>query len=47
MLTRRPEAEQDLVDIYLHVSRDNPPAADKLVRAIDAISPYCAAPAGL
>jgi toxin ParE1/3/4 len=36
MLTRRPEAEQDLIDIYLHVSRDNPAAAEKLVRAIDA-----------
>jgi len=24
MLTRRPEAEQALIDIYLHVSRDNP-----------------------
>jgi toxin ParE1/3/4 len=36
MLTRRPEAEQDLIDIYLHISRDNPPAAEKLVRAINA-----------
>jgi toxin ParE1/3/4 len=36
MLIRRPEAEHDLIDIYLHVSRDNPTAAEKLVRAIDA-----------
>ncbi len=36
MLIRRPEAEQDLVDIYLHISRDNPTAAEKLVRTIDA-----------
>jgi toxin ParE1/3/4 len=36
MLTRRPEAEQDLVEIYLHISRDNPSAAEKLVRAINA-----------
>jgi toxin ParE1/3/4 len=36
MLIRRPEAEQDLIEIYLHISRDNPTAAEKLVRAIDA-----------
>jgi toxin ParE1/3/4 len=36
MLIRRPEAEQDLIDIYLHVSPDNPTAAEKLVRAINA-----------
>jgi plasmid stabilization system protein ParE len=36
MLTRRPEAEQDLIDIYLHISRDNPAAAEKLVRTINA-----------
>ena len=35
MLTRRPEAERDLVEIYLHISRDNPSAAEKLVRAIN------------
>jgi toxin ParE1/3/4 len=35
-LSRHPLAEQDLIDIYLHVSRDNPGAADKLVRTINA-----------
>ena len=34
-LLRHPQAEQDLIDIYLHISRDNPPAAEKFVRAIN------------
>lgn len=35
-LSRHPLAEQDLIDIYLHVARDNPGAADNLVRIINA-----------
>ena len=36
MLTRRPEAEQDLIEIYLHISGDSPSAAERLVRTINA-----------
>lgn len=35
-LRRHPEAEHDLIDIYLHISLDNPSAAEKFVRAINA-----------
>jgi toxin ParE1/3/4 len=35
-LERHPQAEEDLIEIYLHVSRENPTAAEKLVRAINA-----------
>jgi toxin ParE1/3/4 len=35
-LRRHPQAEQDLIEIYQHISRDNPPAAEKLVRAVNA-----------
>ena len=34
-LRRHPQAEQDLIEIYQHISRDNPPAAEKLVRAVN------------
>jgi len=36
VLTRHPQAEQDLIDIYQHIWRDNPNAAEKLVRLINA-----------
>lgn len=35
-LRRHPEAERDLIEIYLHISRDNSSAAEKLVRNINA-----------
>jgi toxin ParE1/3/4 len=35
-LRRHPQAEQDLIDIYLHISRDNPNAAERMVRTINA-----------
>jgi toxin ParE1/3/4 len=34
-LKRHPQAEQDLIEIFRYISRDNAPAADKLVRAIN------------
>jgi toxin ParE1/3/4 len=34
-LQRHPQAEQDLIEIFLHISRDNPLAAEKTVRAIN------------
>ena len=34
-LRRHPQAEQDLIEIYQHISRDNPPAAEKLVRTVN------------
>ena len=36
VLKRHPQAEQDLVDIFLYIHRDNPSAAEKLVRAVNA-----------
>ena len=35
MLLRSSLAEQDLIDIYLHISKDNPFAAERLVRTIN------------
>ena len=35
VLKRHPLAEQDLVEIYVHISSDNQPAAENLVRAIN------------
>jgi toxin ParE1/3/4 len=35
ILRRHPQAEQDLIDIYLHIWRDNPGAAENLVRAVN------------
>lgn len=35
-LSRHPLAEQDLIDIYLYVERENPAAAEKLLRDINA-----------
>jgi toxin ParE1/3/4 len=35
-LRRHPQAEQDLVEIFWHICRDNPPAAEKFVRAVNA-----------
>jgi toxin ParE1/3/4 len=32
---RHPQAEQDLIEIYTHISGDNPIAAEKLVRSIN------------
>jgi len=32
---RHPLAEQDLIEIYAHISGDNPTAAEKLVRSIN------------
>lgn len=34
-LKRHPQAEQDLIEIFRYISRDNPPAAEKLVRAVN------------
>jgi toxin ParE1/3/4 len=34
LLRRNPQAEQDLVEIYRYIGRDNPMAAEKLVRTI-------------
>ena len=36
VLLRQPLAEQDLIDIYLYIFRDNAPAAEKTIRAINA-----------
>jgi toxin ParE1/3/4 len=33
---RHPEAEQDLIEIFLHIEIDNPAAAEKVVRDINA-----------
>jgi toxin ParE1/3/4 len=35
-LKRHPLAEQDLIEIYHYIHRDNPSAAEKLVREVDA-----------
>jgi toxin ParE1/3/4 len=35
ILKRHPLAEQDLVEIYVHISGDNPTAAENLVRTIN------------
>ena len=35
MLTRHPQAEQDLIEIFHHIARDNPTAAEQLVRTIN------------
>jgi toxin ParE1/3/4 len=35
-LKRHPQAEQDLIEIYLHISGDNPAAAEKMVRGVNA-----------
>lgn len=34
-LKRHPQTEQDLIEIFRYISRDNAPAAEKLVRAIN------------
>lgn len=36
VLRRHPQAEQDLIDIYQHIWRDNPGAAERLIRSINA-----------
>ena len=36
VLRRRPQAEQDLIGIFRHIWPDNPGAAEKLVRSINA-----------
>jgi len=36
VLRRHPQAEQDLIDIFQHIWCDNPSAAEKLVRLINA-----------
>jgi toxin ParE1/3/4 len=35
-LKRHPLAEQDLIEIHNYIHRDNPSAAEKLVRAVNA-----------
>jgi toxin ParE1/3/4 len=36
VLKRHPQAEQDLIDIFQYIHRDNPSAAEKFVRTVNA-----------